>query len=260
MAILLRTRCMDLISAGLQAGGFSFSTEEAGSQAALIFFFFDSQIDSPFKDDMEKFRKAVQYSPSKMPYFKDVPPEVVFFGRVMTCLRKNCELLGVDISALERWAPIARRELRMIVFEEKPVPRGISSVATGEHEKDEDDSSVWSPSRIALMMKPSTEAFELLQNSMAWVQSNPAIGDAVIDWAVENADLVEKGGSWILSNSNLVSALVDWVQNNHGLCIKGLYFLAKVPSWALVSIVVVFMVLAIVGGCSIVYSIQQLLF
>lgn len=57
----------------------------------------------PFHAQIEQLAAIVQHSPTKMSYFKRVPREVVFFGRVMTCLRKNCELLGDNISAIDCW-------------------------------------------------------------------------------------------------------------------------------------------------------------
>jgi hypothetical protein len=65
MVIMLRTRCIDLIVTGLNNSGFAFPKDNISNTAAIIFFFFDSAIKSPFSADIDEFGATLRTSPSK---------------------------------------------------------------------------------------------------------------------------------------------------------------------------------------------------
>ena len=137
LTLLLRTRCIPLIvkalsqlkgsesstggggggggggdndaagspAAGSGGGDFGFSSGDESNVAALMYFFFDSQQEGPFAEDIRRMRDLVRYKPTKAGYITALPREVVFFGRVMTSIRRNCEDLQVrvDSVALHEW-------------------------------------------------------------------------------------------------------------------------------------------------------------
>lgn len=203
MVILLRTQCLELVIAGLNMSGFQFPPGIKGSTAAMIFFAFDSAVNSPFASDITELGATIRNTPSRLDLPTEVPREVIFFARVMQCLRRDCEILGVDISAIERWAPIARRELRAMVYDSPrqrlskyassspPSSSSLSSPSVASptreeepavDEKDEDDRSVWSPSRLLLML--DTRQFDHLAKGVEWLQANPAVGDMAVEWLI----------------------------------------------------------------------------
>lgn len=203
MVILLRTQCLELVIAGLNMSGFQFPPGLKGSTAAMIFFAFDSAINSPFASNISELGATIRNTPSKLELPTEMPREVIFFARVMQCLRRDCEILGVDISAIKRWAPVARRELRAMVYDPPlprqpsrqisiPLPRLPSGMLSkpeefkrepfGKEEKDEDDRSMWSPSRMLLMI--DTCKFSYLADGISWLQKNPAVGDTAIEWTI----------------------------------------------------------------------------
>jgi len=59
-----------------------------------------------------------------------IPREVVFFGRVMTSIRRNCEDLGIEVSAIDFFAPMARQALSQLLGP-LPSPRRLGK-ATGK--------------------------------------------------------------------------------------------------------------------------------
>lgn len=185
MVMLLRTRCMDLIVTGLNNSGFEFPADSTNATAAIIFFFFDSAIKSDFSADIEEFGATVRSTPSNLPMPTDMPREVIFFARVMQCLRRDCEVLEVDISAIDRWAPIARSALQAMVYDD-PIPRNLSAAPVDPNaEKDEDDTAVWSPSRLLLLV--DTAQFGAIAKGVEWAQANPAFGDALVTWTTDAA-------------------------------------------------------------------------
>jgi len=189
MVILLRTRCIDLILAGLNASGFEFPAEVTGDTAALIFFSFDSAISSPFSDDIAALGAKIRNSPSKLSVPTKAPREVIFFARVMQCLRRGNELLELDISAIDSWVNVARRELKIMVYEDGPEKRlpllkspskeekKSSKDVVFEEEKDEDDSAIWSPSRLLLLL--DTTQFHHIQDGVVWAQTQQKEADAL---------------------------------------------------------------------------------
>jgi predicted unusual protein kinase regulating ubiquinone biosynthesis (AarF/ABC1/UbiB family) len=182
MVIMLRTRCIDLVVTGLNASGFEFPKDNMSTTAAIIFFFFDSAIESPFSADIDEFGETLRSSPSQMALPTDMPSEVIFFARVMQCFRRDCEVLETDISAIDRWMPIARRELQNIVYND-PIPRNPKAAPNStEFEDDEDDTSQWSPSRMVLML--DTSRFKPLEKGIKWAQAHPKVGDACLTWAL----------------------------------------------------------------------------
>jgi predicted unusual protein kinase regulating ubiquinone biosynthesis (AarF/ABC1/UbiB family) len=218
MVILLRTRCMELILAGLNMSGFAFPPEVTGDTAAMIFFSFDSAISSPFTNDIKKLGAKIRNSPSKLNVPTKAPREVIFFARVMQCLRRGNELLGLDLSAIDRWAPIARRELRTMVYEdgpEKRLPKAsiVSEVRSKrdvvfEEEKDEDDTQLWAPSRLLLMM--DTTQFLHVQDGVVWAQGHPEEMDALFRLSVIGAQSLGAGflsrmATFVSRNEKLVS-------------------------------------------------------
>lgn len=120
-----------------------------------------------------------------------MPREVIFFGRVVSCLRRDCELLGVDISCIDLWAPVARAALHAMVYD-GPLIREPANLRTGlndmfDENKDEDDRSMWSPSRLILVA--DTSKFEHIQEVTKYLQENPDVGDAALGWACEINDM-----------------------------------------------------------------------
>lgn len=182
MVMLLRTRNIDLIITGLNASGFQFPVDKSGTTAAIIFFFFDSAVKSPFTKDIDEFGANLRTSPGGLALPTEMPREVIFFARVMQCLRRDCELMGLDISAIDRWTPIARSALRSMVYD--TIPRNPKSKEEERKEKgEEDDSSIWSPSRLLLMI--DTSKFDSLEAGIKYTQANPEVGDAAQTWACE---------------------------------------------------------------------------
>ena len=83
MTLLLRTRCMPLIGQALGQFGsseFGFSSTDMGEMAALIYFFFDSQQEGPFAEDIRRMRDLVRYKPTKAGYITALPREVSLSG------------------------------------------------------------------------------------------------------------------------------------------------------------------------------------
>lgn len=189
MVMILRTRCAELVISGLNNAGFSFPAQKPEITAAIIFFFFDSAVESPFTADIEEFGATIRSAPSSLPLPTDMPREVIFFARVMQCLRRDCEVLGVDISAIDRWALVAREGLHDIVYNR--VPRNLS-IENKDQEEDEDDSSAWSPSRLLLTMNPGH--FDFVQMQVKWAQAHPHVGDA----GLVLAERVITAHPWIL--------------------------------------------------------------
>jgi len=114
--------------------------------------------------------------------FSPLLREVIFFARVMQCLRRDCEILGADISAIDVWTPVAKKALHDMVYEDST---DTDTEGQGEKkgekkgEKDEDDSSIWSPSRMILML--DTSKFELSSKLVTWLQAHPAVGQFGVD-------------------------------------------------------------------------------
>jgi hypothetical protein len=227
MVILLRTQCLELVVAGLNVSGFQFPPGLTGSTAAMIFFAFDSAVNSPFSSNISELGATIRNTPSKLELPTEMPREVIFFARVMQCLRRDCEILGVDISAIKRWAPVARRELRAMVYD-SPIPRmpsrpmsPLTKVPSGhlkpdelkreasgskDHstEKDEDDKSMWSPSRLLLMI--DTCQFSYLADGIGWLQANPEVGDTAVEWAilaVEACPALTRFVPWLISTRGM---------------------------------------------------------
>ena len=135
---------------------------------------------SPFNSDIEEFGATLRSSPKELPIPTDMPREVIFFARVMQCLRRCCEVLGTDISALDRWAPVARKGLRDIVYND-PIPRGIRTGGKDkDEEEDEDDSGTFAPSRMLVMS--DTAHFEVVTKWIDWMQRHPEVGDSGLEW------------------------------------------------------------------------------
>mmetsp|Transcript_11654 Transcript_11654/g.22174 ORF Transcript_11654/g.22174 Transcript_11654/m.22174 type:complete len:684 (-) Transcript_11654:269-2320(-) len=223
--MLLSTRSMPLIAAGLAQQGFSFSTTNLEQMAALIFFFFDSSVSGPFAKAIADLQYVVQNKPKDLEYFKAVPREVVFFGRVMTCLRRDCEMLKVDISAIDMWAPIARKELYLIC-QGDPVPRsptsspaspprssGSAAAAGGDDDKD-DGSLTFSPSRMLLLLPLGIEKFAISEENMRWGQDNHQKVQLFFEFIVKNYDRVKEMRERV-SNMSLseVEDKLNWALN-----------------------------------------------
>jgi len=201
MVILLRTRAVDLVLAGLNASGFEFPSDPSGQIAAMIFFAFDSAINSPFTKDIDELGDTIRNAPQKLQLPTKAPREVIFFARVMQCLRRNCDLLNVDISAIERWAPIAREELRKIVME-GPIERRLSAAPEDDSAKffdedpDEDDSSMWAPSRLLTIL--DFAKFDQITRGVRWAQDHPAEVDLMMEWNAKVPTFVYGMGLWVV--------------------------------------------------------------
>jgi len=200
MVILLRTRAVDLVVAGLNASGFEFPPDPTGQSAAIIFFVFDSAIKSPFAADIEKLGDTLRNTPQKLELPTKAPREVIFFARVMQCLRRNCDLLGCDISAIDRWTPIAREELRKIVME-GPIERSLSTPDDDtskffDEDPDEDDTGMWAPSRLLTIIDSSK--FDQVSGGVKWAQEHPDEVDLLMDWNAKVPSFVYGMGLWLV--------------------------------------------------------------
>uniref|UniRef100_A0A7R9SV50 Uncharacterized protein n=1 Tax=Polyblepharides amylifera TaxID=1486889 RepID=A0A7R9SV50_9CHLO len=56
-------------------------------------------------------------NPMDAPVFTELPRAVIFLARIITLLRKDCELLHRELSVVAVWAPYARRALKKIKSE-----------------------------------------------------------------------------------------------------------------------------------------------
>lgn len=241
--LLLATRSMNIIAAGLNAQGFSFSTDNLQSMAALIFFFFDSTVSGPFAKEIEKLRDTVRYKPKNLDYFKTVPREVIFFGRVMTCFRRDCEMLKIDISAIDLWAPVARKELYKICCDD-PIaktpsnqPRVSSPRAQKEEDDDKEDGSItFSPSRMLLCLPTTVDKFAMAEESIRWTQDNYNIVHLFYDFMMNNQSQlrasqkrlesmplpeIKEKLQWLTSQQHNTGAVVETVLQHEKL-VKGL--------------------------------------
>lgn len=56
----------------------------------------------------------------------EMPSEVVFFARVMQCLRRNCEVLGVNYSAIDRYQ-LCAQTCKLVFCPPHPPPSFLPS-------------------------------------------------------------------------------------------------------------------------------------
>lgn len=275
--MLLATRSMNIIAAGLNAQGFSFSTDNLSSMAALIFFFFDSTVSGPFAKEIEKLRDAVRYKPKNLDYFKTIPREVVFFGRVMTCFRRDCEMLKIDISAIDMWAPLARRELYKICCDDPiartPAPSTPStsrqSASPSKFKVDDDDkedgSITFSPSRMLLCLPQTMDKFTMAEEQIRWGQDHYKIVHLFYDFMMNNNTAIktaqkrleqmslkqiEEKLEWLTSQQDKAELLTQTMINNQGsvnTLIAVIDVLQKIPNAkAMLFIFVAFIVYCVV--------------
>lgn len=182
IVIIMRTRCIELIIQGLQFVGFDFSDIDQEMAAAMMYIAFDTAINSPMSGSINDLASHFRSNPTKIQMPKTVPREVIFFARVVSCLRRDCEILEMDVSCIDLWAPIARQALHIMVYD-GPIVRNPSQLRKGlqdllDENKDEDDSSMWSPSRLILLL--DTSHFDVVADGVKFLQANPEVGDACV--------------------------------------------------------------------------------
>jgi len=184
--LLLATRSLSLIKVGLEAQGFKFSGDiDLNSMAALMFGLFDSETNGEFAEQIAKFAETAQRSPKDLNLFDELPREVVFFGRVMASFRRDCQILGIDVSAIEIFAPIARRELYNLCIEDS-VPRSPGTPARVFEPDDEDSSQTFSPSRMLLVIPIGGDKWKKAEEMVRWGQDNYKLVHMFIDFLLKN--------------------------------------------------------------------------
>ena len=117
LVMLLSTKSPTLINIALQHTDFDFSTDDVEHRVALLYYLFDSTrhiegVVSP--EAMEYLVDAIRYTPKRMPVLTTVPREVVFYGRVVSTLRKSFDILSVNISVVDLWHKEARDALKIL--------------------------------------------------------------------------------------------------------------------------------------------------
>lgn len=184
--LLLATRSLSLIKVGLEAQGFKFDAKmDINSMAALLFGFFDSETGGEFAEEIKKFAETAQRSPKDLKLFDELPREVVFFARVMASFRRNCQILNIDVSAIQIFAPIARRELYNLCCEDS-IPLALGAPPRVFDEDDEDSSNTFSPSRMLLVVPIGGKKWKKAEEMVRWAQDNYKLVHMGIDFLLKN--------------------------------------------------------------------------
>jgi hypothetical protein len=78
----------------------------------------------------------------------------------------------------------------------------------------EDETSMWAPSRVLLMLPPDPRAFAFLVENMQWLQRHPGLSDRLLNVARQHAPHVQRGRAWLerKANADSLEQCLKWAQ------------------------------------------------